>query len=103
LALLGASLPASSNFFLSYLAFRALVAAPLRLLVPHVGVRLYLLRRYCRPAAGALLSCCRHGAKPGERERALMTAPVSPRYGYEVGAVLAFLLAWAPLRARLIA
>ncbi|GLC55507.1 hypothetical protein PLESTB_000995000 [Pleodorina starrii] len=91
MALLGSALPASSNFFLSYLAFRALVAAPLRLLIPHVGLRLYLLRRYCRPAAAAVLSCSccsRGGAKPGERERALMTAPVSPRYGYEVGMLL---------------
>ncbi len=155
LTLLGRRIASSSNFFLAYLAFRALVAAPLRLVIPHVGVRLYLLRKYCR--WGAITSCfsrttaaCGRGASdvgddtvsprgrtgtegsigtasvthaarvddeggdkggsgggvdggggdgdggevtpsgtglpPGmsERERAIMMAPVSPRYGYEV-------------------
>ena len=40
-----------------------------------MGVRLFLIRRYlrCRPA---LIT---------ERDKALLYAPVSPRYGFEVG------------------
>lgn len=44
-----------------------------RLLIPHVGVRLFLVRRYLRCVQ--LLT---------ERDRALLYAPVSPRYGFEV-------------------
>lgn len=47
-----------------------------RLLIPHVGVRLFLARRYLRCLW--LLT---------ERDKALLYAPVSPRYGFEVGAV----------------
>ncbi|PNH02545.1 hypothetical protein TSOC_011463 [Tetrabaena socialis] len=72
--LAGQYLPTSSNFFINYTMFRALVAVPLRLLWPHIGVRMYLLRRYLR------CSCV-----VTSRERAFLNAPVSPRYGFEVG------------------
>ena len=44
LYVLGTFLPTSSNFFLNYLLFRTLVGLPLRMLVPHVGVRMFLVR-----------------------------------------------------------
>ncbi|GFH28740.1 uncharacterized protein HaLaN_27281, partial [Haematococcus lacustris] len=83
--LLGTSLPTSSNFFISYLLFRAFVGIPARLLIPHVGVRLFLVRRYLR--------CSRFIT---ERDKALLYAPVSPRYGFEFGMItIVFLIGCA--------
>ena len=44
LQLFGTSLANSSNFFLNYVMFRALAGIPLRMLIPHIGIRLYLFR-----------------------------------------------------------
>ena len=85
LRLLGTYVPTSSNFFINYIMFRAFVAVPLRMLWPHIGVRMYLLRRYCR--------CSRVMT---DRERAFLVAPVSPRYGFEVRAALCALGACPP-------
>ncbi|KAG2438979.1 hypothetical protein HYH02_010771 [Chlamydomonas schloesseri] len=83
--LVGNYLPTSSNFFIQYCMFRALVAVPLRMLWPHIGIRMYLLRRYLRLRCWTTL-----------REKAFLMAPVSPRYGFEVGMVLLiFLIAFA--------
>ncbi|KAG2443726.1 hypothetical protein HXX76_002072 [Chlamydomonas incerta] len=79
--LVGNYLPTSSNFFISYVMFRALVAVPLRMLWPHIGIRMYLLRRYLRFRCWTT-----------EREKAFLMAPVSPRYGFEVGMVLLMFL-----------
>ncbi len=53
--------------------FRALIGIPCRLLVPHVGVRLFLFRRYLRACWVTT-----------DRDTAVLYAPVSPRYGFEV-------------------
>ncbi|PNW73839.1 hypothetical protein CHLRE_13g574850v5 [Chlamydomonas reinhardtii] len=83
--LVGTYLPTSSNFFISLVMFRALVAVPLRMLWPHIGIRMYLLRRYLRFRCWTT-----------KREKAFLMAPVSPRYGFEVGMVLLiFLIAFA--------
>eukprot|EP00798_Chlamydomonas_sp_ICE-L_P017208 gene17208-23528_t len=77
LELFGTFLPASSNFFLNYLLLRTLVSIPLKLVLPHPGVRMYLLRRYfrCSPVLTV-------------RDRAVLYAPVSPRYGFEIGRMM---------------
>jgi hypothetical protein len=49
-----------------------------RLVIPHVGVRLFLVRKYLR-----YLRCM---WVLTDRDKALLYAPVSPRYGFEVGA-----------------
>ncbi|GLC35608.1 hypothetical protein PLESTM_000342700 [Pleodorina starrii] len=79
--LIGTYVPTSSNFFINYTMFRAFVAVPLRMLWPHIGVRMYLIRRYLR------FSCI-----ITSRERAFLMAPVSPRYGFEVGMVMMIFL-----------
>lgn len=50
------------------------MAVPLRMLWPHIGIRMYLLRRYLR--FSRIIT---------DREQAaFLAAPVSPRYGFEV-------------------
>ncbi|EFJ49655.1 hypothetical protein VOLCADRAFT_104236 [Volvox carteri f. nagariensis] len=83
--LVGTYVPTSSNFFINYTMFRVFVSVPVRMLWPHIGIRMYLIRRYLR------LSCI-----ITRRERAFLMAPVSPRYGFEVGMVMIiFLIAFA--------
>ncbi|GLI62080.1 hypothetical protein VaNZ11_004639 [Volvox africanus] len=83
--LVGTYVPTSSNFFINYTMFRVFVSVPLRMLWPHIGIRMYLIRRYLR------FSCI-----ITQRERAFLMAPVSPRYGFEVGMVtIIFLIGFA--------
>ncbi|GIL51096.1 hypothetical protein Vafri_7150 [Volvox africanus] len=84
-SLVGTYVPTSSNFFINYTMFRVFVSVPLRMLWPHIGIRMYLIRRYLR------FSCI-----ITQRERAFLMAPVSPRYGFEVGMVtIIFLIGFA--------
>jgi len=79
-ALLGAALPASSTFFLAYVAMRALFLTPLRMVIPHMGVLAYWFR------------CCGRTGVLSARERADMLAARSPRYGYEYGMLMLMFL-----------
>ncbi|KAG2500669.1 hypothetical protein HYH03_001435 [Edaphochlamys debaryana] len=80
-SLIGSYLPTSSNYFINMVMFRAMVTVPLRMLWPHIGIRMYLLRRYLR------LSCVITA-----REKAALMAPVSPRYGFEIGMIMLIFL-----------
>ncbi|KAF5828955.1 hypothetical protein DUNSADRAFT_16765 [Dunaliella salina] len=75
--ILGTYLPASSNFFLTYLLFRTLVLVPFRMMIPHLAVRMYIFRRW-------LFRCSRAALSP--REKAFLYTPTSIRMGFE-GAV----------------
>eukprot|EP00798_Chlamydomonas_sp_ICE-L_P013783 gene13783-19691_t len=80
--LVGNYLPASSNFFVNVLMFRGLVAVPMRMVVPHLGVRFYVFRRWLRFSSTPLT----------ERDKAFLYAPTSVRYGAEFGNVLGVFL-----------
>ena len=41
---IGSLMPISSNFFISWIVLRTLFTTPLRLFLPHAGVRFFLLR-----------------------------------------------------------
>ena len=79
--ILGVSLPDSSNFFIQFIAMRALFLVWLRMCVPHGGVwqnwgrRVFCPRRCC--------SFCNT-----ERDESITYGPRTPRYGFEMGHVL---------------
>eukprot|EP00210_Caulerpa_lentillifera_P005734 g5482.t1 len=75
--LLGTAVPASSNFFVNYMTLRAFFLLPYSLLVPHPGIWYYLC------ILGGLL-----GFANTPRDRALLWAPRSVRYGREYGNLL---------------
>jgi len=79
--LLGVSVPASSNFFVNYVTLRTFFLLPYRLLVPHTGIWYYV---------------CILGGKLGlantPRDRALLWASRSVRYGREYGSLLLIFL-----------
>eukprot|EP00803_Ostreobium_quekettii_P009724 evm.model.scf_220.3 EVM.evm.TU.scf_220.3 scf_220:31260-46576(+) len=83
--LIGVAMPASSNFFIDYIAFRALFLLPLQLLLPTPSWWYYLLK------LGGRCGCARTG-----RERAEILAPNSIRPGREYGVLmLVFLIGLA--------
>eukprot|EP00798_Chlamydomonas_sp_ICE-L_P014457 gene14457-20469_t len=73
--IIGNYLPSSSNFFVNVLMFRTLVAVPLRLVIPHPGVRFYVFRRWLRCTSVPL----------AERDKAFLYTLTSPRYGADLG------------------
>lgn len=74
--LLGHALPQSSGFFLAYLSTNALLLEPLRLVIPHGGVFVYMLK-----GCGEKTRCC----GKIERDRAETWAPKSMRLGANYG------------------
>ncbi|GAX72907.1 hypothetical protein CEUSTIGMA_g362.t1 [Chlamydomonas eustigma] len=83
---IGNYMPASSNFFLNVIMFRALVYVPMRMVIPHPASRFYIFRRWL----------CRCTFAPvTQRDKAFLYQPTSPRYGFEVGMLCSsFLIAF---------
>ena len=81
--LLGHAVPQSSGFFLAFLSTNAFLLEPLRLLLPHGGVLVYLLN-----GCGEKTRC--HGRI--ERDRAESWAPKSMRLGANYGSQQLMLL-----------
>jgi hypothetical protein len=54
---------------------RAMVLMPMRLFLPHIGIRMFIFRRFLFRCSTAPLT---------DRERAVLYAPTSPRIGVEV-------------------
>ena len=80
-SILGAALPNSSNFFIQFIAMRALFLVWLRMCVPHGGVWQNWAHYLCCPPA-----CCSFCNT--ERDKSLTSGPRTPRYGFEMGHVL---------------
>eukprot|EP00210_Caulerpa_lentillifera_P008317 g7936.t1 len=79
--LLGVSVPASSNFFVNYVTLRAFFLLPYRLLIPHMGIWYYVFT-----LGGSF------GFGNTARDRAILWAPRSVRYGREYGSLLLMFL-----------
>jgi hypothetical protein len=79
--ILGVSLPDSSNFFIQFIAMRALFLVWLRMCVPHGGVWQNWAHFVCCPPR-----CCSFCNT--DRDMSLTYGPRTPRYGFEMGHVL---------------
>ena len=72
----GSVLPLSSNFFLSFVFYRAVFIPSYRLIFPHPGVICYTVNTYLR--------CC-FGCTPTKRDRTMKYSPRAMRAGREAG------------------
>ena len=72
----GTVLPLSSNFFLSFVFYRAVFIPTYRLIFPHPGVICYTVNTYLR--------CC-FGCTPTKRDRTMKYSPRQMRAGREGG------------------
>ena len=72
----GTVLPLSSNFFLSFVFYRAVFIPTYRLIFPHPGVICYTVNTYLR--------CC-FGCTPTKRDRTMKYSPRQMRAGREAG------------------
>ncbi|KAF8073110.1 AAP5 [Scenedesmus sp. PABB004] len=79
--ILGAALPDSSNFFMQFIAMRALFLIWLRMCVPHGGV----WQNWCHYCLCP--SCCCSYCNT-DRDKSLTYGPRTPRYGFEMGHIL---------------
>lgn len=86
LNLLGAGIPQSANFFVSYCMTNALLFAPLRLTFPHIGVLIYLLSKLL------LVLRVKKLKFQTRRDFHASWAPKSNRYGREFGLLLLIFL-----------
>lgn len=72
----GTVLPLSSNFFLSFVFYRAVFIPTYRLIFPHPGVICYTVNTYLR--------CC-FGCTPTKRDKTMKYSPRQMRAGREAG------------------
>eukprot|EP00879_Flechtneria_rotunda_P012611 GHRR01013169.1.p1 GENE.GHRR01013169.1~~GHRR01013169.1.p1 ORF type:complete len:1229 (+),score=453.96 GHRR01013169.1:316-3687(+) len=79
--ILGAALPDSSNFFMQFIAMRALFLIWLRMCVPHGGV----WQNWCH-YCWCPRCCC--SVCNTDRDQSLTYGPRTPRYGFEMGHML---------------
>lgn len=86
LNLLGAGIPQSANFFISYCMTNALLFAPLRLTFPHIGVLIYLMSKLL------LILRVKKIKSQTTRDYHASWAPKSNRYGREFGLLLLIFL-----------